>query len=187
MELRSLDEKKMIIEPESDILEENIDKTDNIQIPFWERFFIRDEFIKLYFQNLGISKKLKICRLTDIYKIKRKKKNEKFLFTIIRYKVLDKKMLTEDHEKTDLEKIQKSNLRLIVKYKSHYKYPKAPEQFNHSTNYLSLAMSGLANIIDQSDMFINEKQEISVLYTFFQNLFKEKLIKSKINFNLSTK
>ena len=72
MELRSLDEKKMIIEPESDILEENIDKTDNIQIPFWERFFIRDEFIKLYFQNLGISKKLKICRLTDIYKIKRK-------------------------------------------------------------------------------------------------------------------
>ena len=100
---------------------------------------------------------------------------------------MDEKLLTEDNDKTDLEKIQKSNLCLIVKYKSHFKYPKAPEKFNHSANYLSLAMSGLANIIDQSDMFINEKQEISVLYTFFQNLFKEKLIKSKINFNLSTK
>ena len=186
MEVRSLDEKQVKF-PENALLEENIEINDDFKIPFWERFFIRDEFLKLYFQNLGISTKLNISRLTDIYKIKRKKKNEKFLFTIIRYKVLDKKMLTEDHEKTDLEKIQKSNLRLIVKYKSHYKYPKAPEQFNHSTNYLSLAMSGLANIIDQSDMFINEKQEISVLYTFFQNLFKEKLIKSKINFNLSTK
>ena len=187
MELRSLDEKKMIIEPESDILEENIDKTDNIQIPFWERFFIRDEFIKLYFQNLGISKKLKICRLTDIYKIKRKKKNEKFLFSIIRYKVLDEKLLTEDNDKTDLEKIQKSNLCLIVKYKSHFKYPKAPEKFNHSANYLSLAMSGLANITNRSELFTNEKKETSLLYTFFQNLFKEKLIKSKMKFNLSTK
>ena len=185
MEIRSFE--KQVKFPENALLEENYEIKEDFKIPFWERFFIRDEFLKLYFQNLGISKKLKICRLTDIYKIKRKKKNEKFLFTIIRYKVLDKKMLTEDHEKTDLEKIQKSNLRLIVKYKSHYKYPKAPEQFNHSANYLSLAMSGLANIRNQSDLFTNEKKETSLLYTFFQNLFKEKLIKSKMKFNLSTK
>ena len=186
MEVRSLDEKQVKF-PENALLEENIEINDDFKIPFWERFFIRDEFLKLYFQNLGISTKLNISRLTDIYKIKRKKKNEKFLFSIIRYKVLDEKLLTEDNDKTDLEKIQKSNLCLIVKYKSHFKYPKAPEKFNHSANYLSLAMSGLANITNRSELFTNEKKETSLLYTFFQNLFKEKLIKSKMKFNLSTK
>ena len=70
MEVRSLDEKQVKF-PENALLEENIEINDDFKIPFWERFFIRDEFLKLYFQNLGISTKLNISRLTDIYKIKR--------------------------------------------------------------------------------------------------------------------
>lgn len=53
-------------------------------IPDIKPFLIRDEFFKLYFSNLGVGNDLAVHRKTDIYDLSRKKKNEKFLFAIIR-------------------------------------------------------------------------------------------------------
>jgi hypothetical protein len=80
---------------------------------FWEKFFIREEFLKLYFQNLGINSNLKISRLTNFYDIKRKESNENFLFAIIRYNITDDNLL-EEGIKTDYEKIHKERLNLFV-------------------------------------------------------------------------
>jgi ankyrin repeat protein len=98
----------------SEVINDNEKQANDDNPPlFWEKFFIREEFLKLYFQNLGINNNLKISRLTNIYDIKRKESNEKFLFAIIRYNITDEHLL-EEGIKTDYEKIHKERLNLFV-------------------------------------------------------------------------
>jgi len=52
----------------SEVINDNEKQANDDNPPlFWEKFFIREEFLKLYFQNLGINNNLKISRLTNIY------------------------------------------------------------------------------------------------------------------------
>lgn len=53
-------------------------------VPRWNKVLNRDEFLKLYFDNLGVNESLNVEKLTNTYEIGRKKRNEKLHFAIIR-------------------------------------------------------------------------------------------------------
>jgi hypothetical protein len=52
----------------------------------WKRSLIRQEFLKLYFDYLGVNDNLTVEKFTDLYEINRSKKKDKFLFAIVKTK-----------------------------------------------------------------------------------------------------
>jgi hypothetical protein len=52
----------------------------------WKRSLIRQEFLKLYFDYLGVNDNLSVDKYTDLYEINRSKKKDKFLFAIVKTK-----------------------------------------------------------------------------------------------------
>jgi hypothetical protein len=62
----------------------------------WSRVLIRDEFLKLYFENLDVNDSLKVERLTDLHEVSKKKNNKNFLFTIVRTSKSSKMMREMD-------------------------------------------------------------------------------------------
>lgn len=52
----------------------------------WKRSLIRQEFLKLYYDSLGVNDNLNVDKYTDLYEINRSKKKDKFLFAIVKTK-----------------------------------------------------------------------------------------------------
>jgi hypothetical protein len=57
--------------------------------PKWKKAFIRQEFLKLYFDYLGVNDNLSVEKLTDTYEIARSKVNQNFLFAIVKTRIKD--------------------------------------------------------------------------------------------------
>lgn len=64
----------------------NIGNEDPPQDVKWKRSLIRQEFLQLYFDYLGVNDNLSVEKYTDLYEINKSKKKDKFLFAIVKTK-----------------------------------------------------------------------------------------------------
>jgi hypothetical protein len=142
----------------------------------WRKILIRDEFLKLYFDNLGVNDRLYVERFTNFYDIQRKKNKEKFLFAIIKTKVKDLAMESEAEIKKN-EQIIEMTKEHINKKKIFIMYPHAPNLLDDSINFLSLCYSGFANIDEKASKLFKIDSNLSedtkpILKDFLQHVKK---------------
>jgi len=101
----------------------------------WKRILIRDEVMKLYFDNLGMNDSLTVERLTNLHEITKKNANEKkALFAIVETKA-------RFQEENEFKRVNNSNYKMI--------YPDDDSQYDDSLKFLSLAYSGFSLVYDK--------------------------------------
>ena len=131
----------------------------------WKTSLIRSEFLKIYFDEMGVNEEVSIDRLTNLYDCFKDNNNNKFLFAIVRVNEnsenIKKALDTEVKEGTSFRMLENTDIKIMF---PTYK----PKNFHHSVNFLELAMTG----------FLNQKQpnlyeENSELQAFFKRLNKK--------------
>lgn len=93
----------------------NTEEKDTSNKVEWRRVLIREEFLKLYFDNLGLNESFKVERLTDLPDILRKKDQEKFLFAIARINKSIRSFRNLEHQKETIDYINKNKLVIMVR------------------------------------------------------------------------
>ena len=134
-------------------------------LPHWKKILIREEFLDLYFNKMGLNENFKSLRLTDIYEINTHNKKELFHFAII--KTIEgeknKKEINIQEYNQQIELKDQETINLINQNKLILFYPNEEdiECYDNSIYYLSLAYSGLVN------SYFNNLQSSIFLYYYF--------------------
>jgi hypothetical protein len=80
----------------------------------WKKAFIRQEFLKLYFDYLGVSDSLSVEKLTDMYEINRSKVNQNFLFAIVKTKLKETPGDQYSSRKREIVDLRESDVPILV-------------------------------------------------------------------------
>ena len=108
----------------------------------WNQSLIRAEFLKIYFDAMGVNDSLNIERLTNLYEFFRENENGRFLFAIARVNDKSNHVLkaveVEAKDNTGAKLLENSEIKIM--------YPTShPKENSSSLNFLELAMTGFYN------------------------------------------
>ena len=119
-------------------------------------------------------------RFTDLNEIS--KDNSLVHFAILRYEINPKidPQIDFDQRRRKKKEVKNENNKLILMY------PEDPTKHDDSINFLSLALSGMANVYEKQQNLFKKSDEENILKNLFEKFLEKNPneIKSKLKFNI---
>ena len=119
-------------------------------------------------------------RFTDLNEIS--KDNSLVHFAILRYEINPKidPQIDFDQRRRKKKEVKNENNKLILMY------PEDPTKHDDSINFLSLALSGMANVYEKQQNLFKKSDEENILKNLFEEFLEKNPneIKSKLKFNI---
>lgn len=82
----------------------------------YKNILIRDEFLKVYFKQMGIIDEINVERFSDIFDLKRAEVGLRFFFLIIKTRFSSNEVENKYFSFDSIERIEKQNQDLINRY-----------------------------------------------------------------------